>query len=147
MKFHNPMRGRRILWSLAIVVAFAGFACVVSCDQRGNSGGPSPSATIDEKEQKTAEAESSLDSPLPRLPETEPPPGLPILPWGRRDHKAVIRQPKFLTAEQGDGALARDEPVLGLVIGGEARAYSTNQLNDHEMVVDTLAGAPVLVTY
>jgi hypothetical protein len=52
-----------------------------------------------------------------------------------------------LTAEQGDRALARDEPVLGLVIGEEARAYSTNQLNEHEMVLDTIAGTPVLVSY
>jgi hypothetical protein len=59
----------------------------------------------------------------------------------------VIRRPQYLTAEQGDRALARDEPVLGLVIGKEARAYSTNQLNDHEMVIDEVDGKPVLVTY
>lgn len=138
------MRGRRILWSLAIVVAFAGIAGVLSCNKHGNSARPRRRLQPGAAEQETAEVNSSLDSPLP---ETQPPPGLPIVPWGRHELSPVIRQPKFLTAEQGDSALARDEPVLGLVIGGEARAYSTNQLNDHEMVVDTLAGTPVLVTY
>jgi hypothetical protein len=84
---------------------------------------------------------------MPRLPETQPPPGLPIMAVGQREHSPVIRHPKYLTAEQGDGALARDESVLGLVIGTEARAYSTNQLNEHEMVIDTIAGTPVAVTY
>jgi hypothetical protein len=37
--------------------------------------------------------------------------------------------------------------VLGLVLDGVARAYPTNQLNDHEMVVDDIGGTPVLVTY
>jgi hypothetical protein len=127
-----------------MVVAFAGIAGVVSCNKQGNSARSGPAATVAAAEQETAEVNSSLDSPLP---ETQPPPGLPIVPWGRHELSPVIRQPKFLTAEQGDSALARDEPVVGLVIGGEARAYSTNQLNDHEMVVDTLAGTPLLVTY
>src|SRR5260370_39383212 len=138
------MRGRRILWSLAIVVAFAGIAGVLSCNKNGNSARPSPAATVAAAEQKTAEVNSSLDSPLP---ETQPPPGLAIVPWGRHELSPVIREPKFLTAEQGDSALARDEPVLGLVIGGEARAYSTNQLNDHEMGVDRLPATPDLGPY
>ena len=87
------------------------------------------------------------DPLLPKLPEKEPPAGLPIVPWGKRGHFPVIRKPQYLTANQGDHALAHDEPVLGLVIGSEARAYSTNQLNDHEMVIDTIADTPVLVTY
>ena len=72
---------------------------------------------------------------------------MPIVPWGKRGYFPVIRNPQYLTADEGDRALARDEPVLGLVIGKQARAYSTNQLNDHEMVVDTIAGTPVLVSY
>ena len=59
----------------------------------------------------------------------------------------MIRQPWFLTAKQGDTALAPDESIIGLVVGNEARAYSTNQLNHHEMVIDEIAGTPILVTY
>ena len=39
------------------------------------------------------------------------------------------------------------EPPIGLVIAGKALAYSTNQLIEHEMVIDTIAGTPVVVTY
>lgn len=84
---------------------------------------------------------------MPILPETPPPPGLPIVAWGPRDSFPVIRKPFFISARQGDIDLAPDEPVLGLVVGDEARAYSTNQLNQHEMVVDQIGDTPILVTY
>jgi hypothetical protein len=84
---------------------------------------------------------------LVKLPETDPPPDLPITPWGKRDHFRVIRKPWFVSAEEGKKMLAVSEPVLGIVIGGEARAYSTNHLNQHEMVIDEIAGTPILVTY
>jgi hypothetical protein len=84
---------------------------------------------------------------LVKLPETRPPPDLPIIPWGKRDHFQVIRKPWFVSAKEGKKLLAVDEPVLGIVLGGEARAYSTNHLNKHEMVLDEIAGTPILVTY
>src|SRR5437016_4195782 len=61
---------------------------------------------------------------FPKLPETEPPAGLPIVRWGKRDHFEIIRKPEFFTPEEADKALAPDEPVLGIVLGSEARAYS-----------------------
>jgi hypothetical protein len=81
------------------------------------------------------------------LHETEPPKELPLVTWGKRDHFPMIRKPKFITAGDGDQLLAKDEPVLGLVVGPDTRAYSTNQLNRHEMVLDEVGGVPVLVTY
>ena len=85
--------------------------------------------------------------PPPKLPETDPPAGFPIQAWGPRDFFPVIRNPWYVSVQQGDSLLAGDEPVLGVVVGGQARAYSTNQLNDHEMVLDDIAGTPVLVSY
>jgi hypothetical protein len=136
--------GRSILrWIFTLVVIVG----VTSCNQRSNSAKPSSNGTTSASEPESV-AQSDSDSPaLPHLPETSPPPGLPIIPWGKRDHFPVIRRPQYLTAEQGDGSLARNEPVLGLIIGDQARAYSTNQLNDHEMVIDEIGGQPVLVTY
>jgi hypothetical protein len=83
----------------------------------------------------------------PKLPETVPPAGLPISAWGPRDCVPVIRNPWYVSAQQADSLLAADEPVLGVVIGDQVRAYSTNQLNDHEMVLDEIAGTPFLVSY
>jgi hypothetical protein len=93
-----------------------------------------------------APADTETAAP-PQLPETDPPAGLPIVAWGRRNHFPTIRKPRFLTADQGDMLLAMDEPVLGVVLGGEPRAYPTNQLNDHEMVLDEVSSTPILVTY
>ncbi len=141
------MRGRSVLWMLAISGMLAGIAAILSCNRQSNSPKQTAAALPSSDKKEPVGANAQEDLPLPRLPETEPPAGLPIVAWGKRGHFPVIRQPQYLTAEQGDRALARDEPVLGLVIGKEARAYSTNQLNDHEMVVDTIADTPVLVSY
>jgi len=120
-----------------------GLAAGVSCSRQGGAAKRDPAAFENDKK---LEVKAHPESP-PRLPETEPPPGLPIILWGKRDHFPVIRKPEYLTAQQGDRAMMPEEPVLGFVIGNEARAYSTNQLNEHEMVIDTIAGTPVLVTY
>jgi hypothetical protein len=98
-----------------------------------------------------AEAEQAdndgLASRPAQLPDTPPPPGLSINAWSTRDCFPVIRKPWYVSAGLGDTLLAPDEPVLGFVLGNEIRAYSTNQLNEHEMVLDDIAGTPVLVTY
>jgi hypothetical protein len=98
-----------------------------------------------EKPARTVAAAAPAPAALPA--EEPPPPGLPIVAWGRRDHFQILRTPAYVHAEQADRLLATDEPVLGLVVGGEARAYSTNQLNEHEMVIDTVGGVPILVSY
>jgi Protein of unknown function (DUF3179) len=135
----------KIFRQAAIATALVGLVGSVSCSRQGDSAKQNKAAAESDK-RASIEDEADRESP-PRLPETQPPEGLPIVLWGKRDHFPVIRKPQYLTAKQGDRALAPDEPVLGLVIGDEARAYSTNQLNEHEMVIDTIAGTPVLVTY
>lgn len=66
----------------------------------------------------------------------ELPPGVvQILPRGGLP---AVLAPRFVTAEEAtipDGAW-----VLGVVIDGEARAYSLNLLNRHEVVNDRIAG-------
>jgi len=150
------MRGRSVVWMLAMTGISAGIVVLVSCNRLSNSAKQNAPANLassvsvskeDGLKNRPTDVNAQEDPPLPKLPEKEPPAGLPIVPWGKRGHFPVIRNPQYLTAEQGDHALARDEPILGLVIGNDVRAYSTNQLNDHEMVIDTIADTPVLVTY
>lgn len=43
--------------------------------------------------------------------------------------------------------LSDDDPVLGLVVGGKARAYPIRILSWHELVNDRLGGKPVLVSW
>jgi hypothetical protein len=40
-----------------------------------------------------------------------------------------------------------DEPVIGVVLGGEARAYPTWQLNAHEIVNDRIGNRSIAVTW
>lgn len=63
-----------------------------------------------------------------------------------KDGIPAILAPVFIKAAQA-GFLDEQDRILGLVEGGEAKAYPIKILNWHEIVNDTLAGKPVLVTY
>ena len=54
-----------------------------------------------------------------------------IIPRGRL---AAITQPVFVTA--ADAEIDAESWVLGVYVNGEARAYSLNLLNAHEIVND-----------
>ncbi len=56
-----------------------------------------------------------------------------ILPRGRL---ALIDQPTYVPASEAD--LSETTWVLGVVIDGQARAYSLNLLNAHEVVNDAI---------
>ena len=145
------MRCRILMRAMAVCLALIVIVGIVGCSEggkeksKGNNQDTFSALTGDGNAQTSPT--DKTDYSLPKLPETSPPPGLPIISWGKRDHFPVIRRPEYWTVKQAEGALAHDEPVLGVVIGSEARAYSTNQLNEHEMVIDTVAETPVLVTY
>ena len=62
-----------------------------------------------------------------------------------RDGIPALDQPKVVPASESPWKDA--EIVLGLVVGGEARAYPVAILDWHELVNDTLGGRPVLVSY
>ncbi len=53
-----------------------------------------------------------------------------------RDQIAAISQPEFVSVDSAD--IADDSWVLGVVIDGQARAYSLNLLNSHEVVNDRI---------
>lgn len=76
-----------------------------------------------------------------------------------KDGLPALTDPAVLTVAQAD-ALTRDmrerhqgkflvenDRVIGVVRAGQARAYPLRILNWHEVVNDTLAGEPLLVTY
>ena len=74
-------------------------------------------------------------------------PGLPedfkqILPRGRIP---AVFEPEFVTAEEAE--IDDEAWVLGVVIDGDARAYSLNLLNRHEVVNDHVGGAPIAAVW
>jgi Protein of unknown function (DUF3179) len=69
----------------------------------------------------------------------------PIVQVLDRDAILAIRNPEFVPA--GEAELAGGEKVLGVVIGGEARAYPLIDLDAHEIVDDVVAGKPIAATW
>jgi len=59
----------------------------------------------------------------------------------------AIESPLFLTGAAADSQMTADEPVIGIVVDGEARAYSAWQLDSHEIVDDVVAGVPIAVNW
>lgn len=82
----------------------------------------------------------------PVLPGDEVIDGHPVADVLAPDQIRALDQPPLVPAAQARG-LADDEPVLGVVIGGEARAYSLRLLDWHEVVNDRIRGRPIAVTW
>lgn len=63
-----------------------------------------------------------------------------------RDGIPAIDRPQFVSAEDAE-FLDGDDPVLGLVRDGMARAYPIKIMNWHEIVNDQINGEPIAITY
>jgi len=59
----------------------------------------------------------------------------------------AITEPVFVAGKEATAQMKPEEPVIGVVLDGTARAYSTWQLDAHEIVNDRLGGAPIAVTW
>ena len=59
----------------------------------------------------------------------------------------AIDDPQFKTVPEAEKFMNDDELVLGLVVNGDARAYSTWHLDRHEIVNDYVGGVHVSVTW
>ena len=59
----------------------------------------------------------------------------------------AIRKPRHVTGEAAHGTMKPDEPVIGLLVEGGARAYSLWHLDAHEIVNDEAGGKKFAVTW
>lgn len=64
-----------------------------------------------------------------------------------KDGIPPIDSPVFVSLEEAVAGIPGTEPVIGLVIDGDARAYPLRVLTWHEIVNDTVGGVPVAVTF
>lgn len=67
-----------------------------------------------------------------------------ILPM---DGIPAIDNPEFVSVKEAEKFMKKDELVLGLVINGDARAYSTWHLDRHEIVNDFVGDTYISVTW
>jgi hypothetical protein len=63
-----------------------------------------------------------------------------------KDGIPAIDEPQFLPVDEAKHITAQ-EPVIGVVLNGEAKAYPLAILIWHEIVNDTVGGVPVAVTF
>jgi hypothetical protein len=59
----------------------------------------------------------------------------------------AIDEPRFVRGKEADEQMSPEEPVFGITMGDESRAYSLWQLDRHEIVNDELAGVAFAATW
>jgi hypothetical protein len=64
-----------------------------------------------------------------------------------KDGIPAINEPRFESLDEASRWLNKQEPVIALAIGGEARAYPLQILIWHEIVNDQIGQTPVAVTF
>lgn len=64
-----------------------------------------------------------------------------------KDGIPALTAPKFVSVSEADAWLKPQEPVILVQVGDDARAYPIQILIWHEIVNDTIAGEPLLVTF
>ena len=64
-----------------------------------------------------------------------------------KDAIPSIDNPRFYGVAEADLEYAADELVMGVVINGDTRAYSTAMLGGHEIVNDVVGDVPIAVTW
>ena len=64
-----------------------------------------------------------------------------------RDAIPAVYDPQFNAVEAANQEYADSDLVIGVEIGGEARAYSIPFLSGHEIVNDTVGGRAIAVTW
>ena len=134
-------------FATAAVLLVAAVASVLLLAGGGGSDDAAASAQAAAPDSTTPAAPGAQvlpgDVPDPIREGETPPQGYRQL-LGRDDIRPVY-DPAFVAADAIDWG--DDDLVLGLEIDGDARAYSIAYLNSREMVIDRVAGIPVLVTW
>ena len=112
----NVGKQRRLGWPIGVMLALLLAGCATN-RSAGNESAQQPT-------EPSGESRESADLP----PEFQQ-----VLPRGRI---AAIDKPEFVTAEEAE--ISEEAWVLGVVVDGQARAYSLNLLNRHEVVNDRI---------
>ena len=59
----------------------------------------------------------------------------------------AIFEPEFVSVAEADQTYFPDEPLMAVVAGDEAKAYSTWHLDHHEIVNDYIDGKAITITW
>lgn len=64
-----------------------------------------------------------------------------------RDGIPALLDPQFISAKEAADSLKPGDKVIGVSMGGEARAYPIRILNYHELANDRIGDTPLLVSW
>ena len=64
-----------------------------------------------------------------------------------RDGIPALLDPQFISAKKAADSLKPGDKVIGVSMGGEARAYPVRILNYHELANDRIGDTPLLVSW
>ena len=135
-------RGRIALGVVIVVVAGSFIGVVFSRELRAIQEGLANDALYADLLRTTTEdyaAEFNLDNlVIPR----------DLITFGgpRKDGIPALSDPEHVAMDSCD-RLEDDDRVVGMVVGGEARAYPLRVLLYHEIVNDNIGGTPVAIVY
>lgn len=68
-----------------------------------------------------------------------------LIQYRAKDAKVAITNPEFVVAK--DAMIAGGTKVIGVFLGGEARAYPLFILSNHQIVNDKVGGVPVSASW
>ncbi len=136
---------QRVFFGLLFYGALVG--CVgISAD---NTSAGATIVVIEDEETEVIVAE-----PTPTLDPVATPrpyrlrPGELVLASSPGDIPAIFANDNlFVSVEEGNQEWFDEEPVIGVVINGDARAYPVRILSLHEIVNDVVGGQPVAITW
>lgn len=129
-----------LVWILLI-----GSVAVVAFILTGR-GGDSTTVTLDAREP----ASGASASPATGADGGQPPPQertfeiVTLLP---KDAIPAVYQPQLISAAEADSQYRETDPVIGVEIDGDARAYNIPFLSRREIVNDTVGGRKIAVTW
>lgn len=140
----KKVQGRRRLGVLYVVLlSLTAYAAVTDSFKMPpkREGRPNLGFRFDVSNANVPQGHNGFDVSNATIPKSE------ILRGGPpRDGIPAIDEPKFLPVSKAH-FLRDEDPVIGLVEKGEARAYPLRILVWHEIVNDTVGGRPITVVY
>ena len=134
------MNRRQFQLAAGRFLPLVGMTALTAC-QIGSTG--STAAQVEIEPTPSAGAQEQLPLPIEEIDPTEI---ITLLPF---DGIPAIYDPDFMTIQEAinGGVMEDGEPVLSFGHNGVWHAYSTLQLDGHEIVNDVVGGLPIAATW
>ncbi len=127
---------KRSLWiatAALVILSLSYSGCAEPKDRAGDGRSSSESAPDQAHEEETALSPTGAEKYRG------------LIQYRGKDAKPAIFDPVLLDAD--DAVIAAGTKVIGVYIGGQARAYPLFMLNNHQVVNDKVAGIPLSASW